>query len=223
MEDKLIKELSYQELKDLATEKGIEFKGNISKADLLALLTEVEPPIKEDLVEEEENFEPQEELEIETPAEEKEVETLEEDTKLTEVEEKEVIEQPLITISIDNEDILLLLDALKEYARYLNNNKRNTNKLVINEAFNNKIASKIKRTDKLRFLIKKKALIVDKDLKLYSDRENGEVVGLETFESTEEGRVIKLAKPATIGSTPNPNKNNKEKKVKASVSSVSEI
>lgn len=59
MENKELETLKYEELKEIATEKGIEFAGNIKKSDLIDLINgEIEQEEEEN--EEEENNEEQE-------------------------------------------------------------------------------------------------------------------------------------------------------------------
>lgn len=152
------------------------------------------------------------------------VEVITEEVKEEIVEEiKEVDEDTptILNISFDAQDINLLLNALTIYSEHLKENKRTKNKLVIDEEFNNHIDKTIGRTDELRFLIKKEALIVDKKLKLTSMVEQGEVIGIEVFTSTEEGVQITESIPRTVGHTPEV-KPDKVKPAKTSVKSVSE-
>jgi hypothetical protein len=181
----------------------------------------LEKEVKEPVVEEVEEVEVKEVEEVE---EVKEVKS-QENTTAEEIITDEVLSKvkvALLNVSLDGDDILLMLTALKEYNNFLIENKRRTNQIVIDEEFNKTIDAKIKRTDELRFLIKKKVLIVDKSVELYSIEEDGEVIGIETFETTEEGKITKVSKPNTVGQTPDKLLKEKQAKVKTSVQSVSE-
>lgn len=140
------------------------------------------------------------------------------------IAEEQVVEEivnnkEILSIYFDRLDLQLLLTALNEYSRNLKEQKRRLNTIVIDKGFNTKVDVEIKRTDELRFLIKKEALILNKDLELYEDE--GEVIGIETWETTEDGKVTSVSKPDTIGQTPEVPKVKKEK-AKTSVQTVSE-
>ena len=151
----------------------------------------------------------------------KEESLLEQAPELETAEELEIAPKSSLMISLSGEDISILLTALKEYREFLSENKRNTNKIVIDNAFNEKIDAKIKRADELRFLIKKEVVKVDKDVEIFSIEDEGEVVGVEMFESTANGEVTSVVRPNTVGSTPKL-KPAKVVKVATSVQNVSE-
>ena len=168
-----LNELSYKELKELATEHALEFKGNISKADLIIMLEDKkeEPVIEEpaeELQETETVIQEASETVNEQPIQEEVVEPVKEEpeeiqtTKGEDLTEEEIINSrsTLLNVALDGKDIELLLNALKEYSNFLKENKRRTGRLVINQEFSDSIDVKVKRADELRFLIKKEVLII---------------------------------------------------------------
>lgn len=99
MENKELETLKYEELKEIATEKGIEFAGNIKKSDLIDLINgEIEQEEEEN--EEEENEE--EENNEETP--EQEQENQEENNE----------EQEIDIITLDNKPVSPIIKEEQE-------------------------------------------------------------------------------------------------------------
>lgn len=94
MENKELETLKYEELKEIATEKGIEFAGNIKKSDLIDL-------INGEIEQEEENNE-EEENEEETPEQEEE----------NEQENNE--EQEIDIITLDNKPVSPIIKEEQE-------------------------------------------------------------------------------------------------------------
>lgn len=94
MENKELETLKYEELKEIATEKGIEFAGNIKKSDLIDL-------INGEIEQEEENNE-EEENEEETPEQEEENE--QENNK----------EQEIDIIALDNKPVSPIIKEEQE-------------------------------------------------------------------------------------------------------------
>ena len=92
MENKELETLKYEELKEIATEKGIEFAGNIKKSDLIDLINGE--------IEQEENSE--EENEEETPEQEEE----------NEQENNE--EQEIDIITLDNKPVSPIIKEEQE-------------------------------------------------------------------------------------------------------------
>lgn len=92
MENKELETLKYEELKEIATEKGIEFAGNIKKSDLIDLINGE--------IEQEENNE--EENEEETPEQEEE----------NEQENNE--EQEIDIITLDNKPVSPIIKEEQE-------------------------------------------------------------------------------------------------------------
>lgn len=91
MENKELETLKYEELKEIATEKGIEFAGNIKKSDLIDLINGE--------IEQEENNE--EENEEETPEQE-------------ENEEENNEEQEIDIITLDNKPVSPIIKEEQE-------------------------------------------------------------------------------------------------------------
>lgn len=92
MENKELETLKYEELKEIATEKGIEFAGNIKKSDLIDLINGE--------IEQEENNE-EEEHEEETPEQE-------------ENEEENNEEQEIDIITLDNKPVSPIIKEEQE-------------------------------------------------------------------------------------------------------------
>ena len=117
-------------------------------------------------------------------------------------EEIENLDKVVLNITIEGPELNLLLNSLTEYISFLRQNQKRTNSIIIDEGFNKKIEEKIKKADELRYLIKKGVLIIDKSKPLYSTKDEGEVIGIETFTKTKEGLVTEESKPLTVGNTP---------------------
>lgn len=179
---------------------------------------------QEEIIEEtqEETVEEVAEEIVEEEIVEEEVEETEEEQPAPVEEEPTEAEKVSLDLTLSGEDLELLLNALKEYTVFLKDNKRKANSIVIDEGFNLKIDNKIKRTDELRFLIKKEVIIVDSNKEIFVLNDEGEVIGIETFEETQEGRVINQTKPETVGHTSELPEEDVKEEVMTSVQSVSE-